>query len=86
MKTGDCCSDFKICEMIAEKYSPISNIMNCKFSSEDKSLCLQCNDEFYLYNNECLLECPKNTIEIKSNKICLDNSNGKSKKKLLVNF
>ena len=75
MKTGECCSDYGVCEMIAESYTTISKIPNCKFASQDKSLCLQCKDNFYLYNNKCELNCPKNTKVIVNNKICVDFEN-----------
>ena len=72
MKEGDCCSDYKVCEMISENYTTVTNIANCKFASEDKSLCFQCKENFYLYNNRCELNCPPNTKVIVNNKICVD--------------
>lgn len=84
MKTGDCCSDYKVCEMISESYTTISKIANCKFASEDKSLCLQCKDNFYLHDNTCVLQCPKFTNVLVKNKICIDIDKNKSKTILLT--
>jgi hypothetical protein len=71
-KSGNCCTDFQFCEIVNESYSIENKIENCKFSTEDKSVCLQCKDNFYYHNNSCVRSCPEGTLINKENKICID--------------
>lgn len=71
-KSGDCCTDFQFCEIVNESYSVENKIDNCKFSTEDKSVCLQCKENFYYHNNSCIRTCPEETLINKENKICID--------------
>jgi hypothetical protein len=85
-KTGNCCSDFRFCEIIGENHIDLelesdnistehkthSNLVNCKFSTTDKKVCLQCMEGFYFYNNECLHNCPIGITAIENNKLCIN--------------
>lgn len=70
---GNCCSDFKFCEILEKNKIENKYIPNCKFSTIDSKLCLQCKEGFYLYDNNCFDKCPKNTKILENNKICLNN-------------
>lgn len=59
VRNGTCCSDFRFCQVIQENHITNSKISNCKFADEDDSICLQCKENFYYFNNQCLLKCPE---------------------------
>jgi hypothetical protein len=75
-KSGDCCSDFKFCEIIEkEKIKSNKNfIENCEFSTNNGKICLQCVYDFYLFENNCVEKCPKNAKVFEENKFCLKNN------------
>lgn len=78
LRNGTCCSDFRFCQVIKENHTSNTKIPNCKFADENDSICLQCKDNFYYFNNQCLQSCslvnnkPDNNIIIsyKENKLC----------------
>jgi hypothetical protein len=73
-RKGDCCSDFKVCEIIKQNYNDqdqTKKIDNCKFDSGDNKICLQCKDGFYLYHGKCYTYCPSGTTPNQINNICL---------------
>jgi hypothetical protein len=80
-KSGDCCSDYKFCEIIEKnkliidekENNYLNKIKNCKFSTVDNKTCLQCNDNFYLFENTCVEKCPKFSKVFEENKFCLIN-------------
>lgn len=45
---------------------------NCKYCSGE--ICLQCQDNYYFYNNKCYLNCSALQTKIDENKMCF-NSN-----------
>ncbi len=69
-KFGDCCSDYKFCDIIESEKSTKCKIENCKFCSQDGNNCLQCKDNFYYFENKCVLKCPKDVNQFESNKVC----------------
>jgi len=68
---GNCCSDYKFCEILEKNKIEAKNITNCEFSTIDSKICLQCMEGFYLYENFCLDKCPHKTKALDNNKICL---------------
>jgi hypothetical protein len=57
-RRGNCCSDFKLCEMIQDNYNTNpKTIKNCKFDTSDHKICLQCEEGHFYYNNMCVMEC-----------------------------
>ena len=68
---GNCCSDFKFCEIIAKNNKLASFNSKCELKTTDGKICLQCKPKFYYYNKECLEECPKGTLALEGNKICI---------------
>lgn len=72
---GNCCSDFRFCEIVWEKDSPHvkeSSSPKCLLSTKDGKVCLQCKDNFFYYKNQCLDQCPHGTITQEENKICIE--------------
>ena len=81
-RKGNCCSDYKICEMITN-YTPQSVISDtikenllqirtgCTHFNSDFTLCLQCSSEYYFHDNKCLENCPSGYNKSKYNRICL---------------
>jgi len=59
VKNGTCCSDYRFCQVIQENHITNTKIPNCKIADEDDTICLQCKENFYYYNNKCLLKCPE---------------------------
>lgn len=49
-----------------------SSISNCLYTSKDGKNCLQCEENFFYYNNKCVIFCPVETINLIDNQICLD--------------
>lgn len=86
-RKGNCCSDFKICEIIQDNYNDEikyndkeKEISNCLYDSLDHQSCLQCEEGFYLYMSKCYSKCPENFFPDEKNKICNSNkkcANGK---------
>jgi hypothetical protein len=72
MKNGDCCSDYQFCEAVEESHTTSTSISNCKFSTIDKSICLQCQDSFFYYNNTCLKGCNEDQVVNSENRLCID--------------
>ncbi len=69
IKNGTCCSDFRFCQVVEENHINNSNIPNCKLADEEDTICLQCKENFYYYDNKCLLKCPTNGYKDNNNKI-----------------
>jgi hypothetical protein len=77
VKNGTCCSDFKFC-LVIDKINKIdTKIPNCKYSDEQDLICLQCKENFYYFNNECLKKCPNKNKnkENNNNENDIDNDN-----------
>lgn len=79
-RKGDCCSDFKVCEIIQQNYNDQdqdmkNRIQNCKFDSNEHKICLQCKDGFFLYHGKCFTNCPDGTTSNSINNICLSSEN-----------
>ena len=75
MKNGTCCSDYKICDLIAVEGNKCEKLNNCEYCTKDGNTCLQCSNKFYYYNNECLKSCPLSMKQINSNRICVNKCN-----------
>jgi len=58
VKNGSCCSDFKFCQVIENSHTSETKLPNCLYADEQDTVCLQCKENFYYFNNECLLKCP----------------------------
>jgi hypothetical protein len=77
-RKGNCCSDYKLCEIISENIHINKNdynketMPNCKYDSLDRKTCYQCEDNYYYYEGKCLDRCPDNTNSNDINKICDD--------------
>ncbi len=70
--SGSCCSDYRFCEIVEENHVVVKEKeSNCKLTTTDKKICLQCKEKFYYYKNECLDKCPKGTVSNEENKICI---------------
>ena len=70
--SGTCCSDFKFCEIVEENHVEVEILESkCKKATIDEKICLQCKENFYLYNTECHDKCPQGTIPNEDNKICI---------------
>jgi len=59
VRNGTCCSDFRFCQLIQENHITNTKITNCLFADEDDSICLQCKENFYYFNNQCFRKCPE---------------------------
>ncbi len=75
-KTGECCSDYQICEIIEKSHSIDCLEPNCKLCTRDRKVCLQCKDNFFYYNSKCVLNCPQKT-QASSQNICESVKNSK---------
>jgi hypothetical protein len=64
VKTGECCSDYQICEFIEKSHSIDCLEPNCKLCTRDRKVCLQCKDNFFNDNSKCMVNCPKNTVQV----------------------
>lgn len=58
LHNGSCCSDYRFCQVIEENHIANSKIPNCQYADEEDSICLQCKENFYYFNNNCYLKCP----------------------------
>ena len=72
---GNCCSDYNICEIIQSDLKNNENCLidNCKYCTE--KTCMQCNENYYFYNNKCYLNCSSLQLKIEESKICLKSNN-----------
>jgi hypothetical protein len=70
--SGNCCSDFRFCEIIEDNHVKVKEKESkCKLTTSDKKICLQCKEKFYYYSNECHDKCPEGTMPNEENKICI---------------
>ena len=77
-KFGNCCSDYKFCKLVEKNHSTKCHIKNCKFCSKktQNQICLQCDENYYYFNNSCHKRCPDHVSKImESNKFCKAVSN-----------
>lgn len=68
---GNCCSDFKFCEIISKNNKLAEKTSKCLLKSVDGSMCLQCKPEYYYYDKKCYDSCPNGTTSLNDNKICI---------------
>ena len=68
IRKGSCCSDYRFCQVVEENHITNSKISNCKLADEEDKLCLQCVEDFYYFNNQCLKKCPENLNKFDNNK------------------
>jgi hypothetical protein len=74
-RRGNCCSDFKFCEIILDNVDDAKmkneTLNNCKYQSKDSQMCIQCEDNFYYHNGQCVEKCLNDTITNDRNKLCI---------------
>ena len=85
-KFGNCCSDYKFCDLVSNNHASDCIIPNCKYCSKtsNNQICLQCEDNYYYFNNQCHSKCPPLSKALESNKFCYSLSNN-GKYKLMKN-
>ena len=67
-KEGNCCSDIQFCEVIENSFD-IEILKNCKHSF--KGRCLQCLENLYLEEDQCVETCSSIYIPQENNKLCI---------------
>lgn len=58
-----------------DKASKCSILKNCQYCTKDGSACLQCNNNYFYFNNECLESCPDNMKQLRENGLCVNKCN-----------